>query len=190
MRLHLLATALALSSMIGCSKSPLSANATTATATPTPTPTAVQVHTPARSPAASHNPNQNSTGSTAVAPKPTPVRHLAPEGTYFLLQFVSITTPSGVVGLLPGAKITALAHYDASFKVSDADDHVFVVTESQITNDLDLAAAAARRDAAVQWRIQNQIAAEARKYDEEQAKRWAQEQNAAKQRTSPKPSPR
>jgi hypothetical protein len=94
------------------------------------------------------------------------------------------------VGLTPGAKITALAHHDASFKVSDADDHVFLVTESQITNDLDLAATAARRDAAVQWRIQNQIAAEACKYDEEQAKRWAQEQTAAKQRTPPKPSPR
>src|SRR5437870_8117521 len=152
MRLHLLATALALSSMIGCSKSPLSANATTATATATPTPTAVQVHTPARSPAASHNPKQSSTGSTAVAPKPTPVRHLAPEGTYFLLQFVSITTPSGVVGLPPGTRITTVTHRGELFEVSDADDHVFQVMESQMTNDVDLAAAAARRDATLQRR--------------------------------------
>jgi hypothetical protein len=184
MRLHPLAIALALNSMIGCSKSPVSANA------PTPTATAVQAHTPARSPSSSPNPKQNATGSTAVAPKPAPARHLAPEGTYFLLQYVSITTPSGIVGLPPGAKITALTHRDMSLKVSDADDHVFLVTEPQITNDLDLAAAAARRDAAVQFRIQNQIAAEARKYDAEQAKVWAEEQNAAKQRTLPKPSPR
>jgi hypothetical protein len=185
MRLHLLTTALALSSMIGCSKSPLSANAPTTTATP------AQVYaTPAPSSASSRHPKQNSSAVTAVAPKPTPVRHLAPEGTYFLLQFVSITTPSGVVGLPPGTKITALARDQTSFKVSDADDHAFLVMQSQITNDLDLAAAAARRDAALQSRIQNQIATEARKYEEEQAKRWAQEQNAAKQRTPPKPSPR
>ena len=150
---------------------------------------AKKVLAPARSPASSRDPMQNSTGSAAITPKPTPVRHLAPEGTYFLLQFVSITTPFGVVGLPPGTKITALARDDTSFKVSDADDHPFLVTQSQITNDLDLAAAAARRDAAVQWRIQNQIATEVRKYDEEQAKRWAEEQNAAKQRTPPKPSP-
>ena len=126
----------------------------------------------------------------AVAPKPVPARHLAPEGTYYLLQYVSITTPSGIVGLPPGVKITARTRRDTSLEVSDADDHVFLVTEPQITNDLDLAAAAARRDAAAQFRVQNQIAAESRKYDAEQAKLWAEEQNAAKQRTSPKPSPR
>src|SRR5205823_5470830 len=111
-------------------------------------------------------------------------------GTYFLLQFVSITTPSGVVGLPPGTKITALARDKTSFKVSDADDHAFFVTQSQITNDHDLAAAAARRDTALQSQIQNQIATESRKYEEEQAKRWAEEQMAAKQRPAPKPSPR
>jgi hypothetical protein len=140
-------------------------------------------------PASSRNPKQSFSAATAVAPKPTPVRHLAPEGTYYLLQYVSITTPSGIVGLPPGTKITALARDETSFKVSDADDHAFLVAQSQITNDLDLAAAVARRDAAVQWRIQNQIASEARKYEQEQAKQWAKEQNAAKQRTSPKPSP-
>jgi hypothetical protein len=168
--------------MVGCSKSPLSTNAPTVTTTATP----AQVHTTA----SSRNPKQSSTASAAVAPKPTPVRHLAPEGTYYLLQFVSITTPSGIVGLPPGTKITALARDETSFKVSDADDHAFLVAQSQITNDLDLAAAAARRDAAVQCRIQNQIASEARKYEQEQAKQWAEEQNAAKQRTSAKPSPR
>ena len=183
MRLYLLATALAFSSMIGCSKSPLSANGPTASVTPAP------VHTPAPSPASSRGPKQNLTAATAMAPKPTPIRHLAPEGTYFLLQFVSITTPSGVVGLPPGTKITALAKDETSFKVSDADDHAFLVTQPQITNDLDLAAAAARRDAAIQWRIQDQIATEARKYEEDQAKRWAEEQNAAKHGTPPKPSP-
>ncbi len=185
MRLHLFATALALNWLSGCSKSPLSTN----TPTPIPTPIAKKVLPPTPSPASSRDPMRNSTGSAAVTPKPAPVRHLAPEGTYFLLQFASITTPSGVVGLPPGTKITALAQYDTSFKVSDADDHAFLVTQSQITNDLDLAAAAARRDAAMQWRIQNQIATEVRNYDEEQAKRWGEEQNTAKRRMPPKPSP-
>jgi hypothetical protein len=86
-------------------------------------------------------------------------------------------------------KVTALAHHDTSFEVTDADNHVFQVTASEITNDIYLGAAAGRRDAALQSRIQNQIAADARKYDEEQAKRWAEEEKAAKQRTPGKPRP-
>ena len=183
MRSYRLVAALALSSVTGCSKSPSAANPPMATPTPVP------VHTPARSPAPSRPPKQNSTGVAAVASMPPRARRLAPEGTYFLLRFVSITTPSGVVGLPPGMKVTALAHRDTSFEVTDADNHVFQVTESEITNDIDLGAAAGRRDAAVQWRIQNQIAADARKYDEEQAKRWAEEEKAAKQRTPGKPRP-
>jgi hypothetical protein len=183
MRSYLLVAALALGSVTGCSKSPLAVNP------PMPTPTAVQVHTPARSPGPSRTPKQNSTGVAAVASMPPRPRRLAPEGTYFLLRFVSITTPSGVVGLPPGMKVTVLAHQDTSFEVTDADNHVFQITESEITNDIDLGIAAGRRDAALQWRIRNQIAADARKYDEEQAKRWAEEEKAARQRTPSKPRP-
>jgi len=183
MRSYLLIAALALSSVTGCSKSRLATNP------PMPTPTALPVHTPARSPAPSLTPKQDSTGIAAVASMPPRARRVAPEGTYFLLRFVSITTPSGVVGLPPGMTVTALAHRDKSFEVTDADNHVFQVPESEITNDIDLGAAAGRRDAAVQWRIQNQIAADARKYDEEQAKRWAEEENATRQRTPYKPRP-
>jgi hypothetical protein len=175
MRLHLLAITLALGSVFGCSKSPSSVNAVT------PTPTAVQVRTPTPLAASSRNPQRNPASATPmVTSKPPRVRHLAPEGSYFLLQFVSITTQFGVVGLPPGTRITRVAHRGELFDVSDANDHVFQVTESQITNDVDLAAAAARRDAALQRHREAEIAADIRKYDEEQAKQWAREEDAAK----------
>jgi len=184
MRLHLFAITLALGSVLGCSKSPLSVNSVT------PTATAVRVHTHAPLPVSSRNPQRNSTAAATTAPKPTRVRHLAPEGSYFLLQFVSITTPFGVVGLPPGTRITTVTHRGELFEVSDADDHVFQVMESQMTNDVDLAAAAARRDATLQRRREAEIAAAIRKYDEEQSKQWAKEENAAKKRTPPSSHPR
>ena len=102
-------------------------------------------------------------------PKPTPLvhqspaRHLAPEGTYFLLQRVALTTDSGVVGFAPGTKVNLAARTDSISTVT-VKGYKFDVPSSQLTNDLDIAASVAQSDFAVQTKISELTAMQARQY--------------------------
>lgn len=80
-------------------------------------------------------------------PKPLPPRHLAPEGTFFLISYLSVPTPHGVVGFEPGTEVTLVAVHEnnGSLLVTDGKYQV-EARPSQLTNDLDIAALARRQD--------------------------------------------
>src|SRR5438270_1501521 len=140
-------------------------------------------------PAAAHPPTQRSTprppGATRPTPakgvatqqrsgKPTPARsvvtkqpRLAPEGTYFLLQRASLKTDSGVIGFAPGTKVTMIDKGDPMSTVSDG-QYQFTVPSPQLTNDLDIAANAAKSDYASQVQIADSIGKSIREYEKQQ----------------------
>lgn len=65
---------------------------------------------------------------------------LAPEGTYFLSEYVSLKTPHGVVGFPAGEMVrqTRGRAPVGMIKVTDG-NYVIDVAETQLTNDLDVA---------------------------------------------------
>ena len=78
-----------------------------------------------------------STSAPAGVTPPESARNRLPEGTYFLVQRVSVMTDAGVVGELPGTKVTLVAA-GPPMRVSDGQNE-FEVAPEQITNDLDVA---------------------------------------------------
>lgn len=114
--------------------------------------------------------------ATETLPVMTPQR-LAPKGIYYLLQQVSIPTDSGVVGLKPGTLVKQIGESNGKLKVK-SDDHEFEVERFLLTNDLDIAAAAANRDA----QSQNAVRAYLKKQQDASAgQQEAQQQNAQQQ---------
>ena len=82
----------------------------------------------------------------APSPKP-PERHLAPQGIFFMVDYVSARTKNGVTGFLPGQEVRFVSDNEAkgTLLVTDGNAQVFV-TPMQLTNDLDVAALARRQD--------------------------------------------
>lgn len=72
------------------------------------------------------------------APAPRP-RRLAPDGTFFMTEYVSIQTSDGVDGVKPGSRVTLVKDLGRTLKVTDG-RLTFEVQRRQLTNDLDLAA--------------------------------------------------
>src|SRR5438094_2853895 len=104
--------------------------------------------------------------------KPTPARsiaarqpRLAPEGTYFLLQRVSLKIDSGVVGFAPGTKVTLVERGVPLSVVSDG-QYQFSVAPSLLTNDLDIADGVAKSDYAAQAQIAAGIGRSVRWYEQ------------------------
>jgi hypothetical protein len=68
-----------------------------------------------------------------------PHKHLAPDGTFFLLQRVTKPTEFGIYSLGPGSEVHRIAQEGTKLTVSDGREQ-FEVDSSQLTNDLDKAA--------------------------------------------------
>jgi len=117
--------------------------------------------TPAETPPAA------GTAAPVAVESPTLRRNLAPEGTYFLLQRISITTDSGVIGDPPGTKVT-LVKAGPPARVTDGHNE-FDVDPSQITNDLDIATQVFYADRSVQSAIKAMSDQQAREYSKQQA---------------------
>ncbi len=107
------------------------------------TPPAIVKHTPSPSPAASVR-GLPSPASPA-SPRRVAVRQLAPEGVFYLLERIAITNDSGVIGELPGTKVTLVTGGETKMQVTDG-ERTFEVTPAQVTNDLGLAASARKSD--------------------------------------------
>jgi hypothetical protein len=124
--------------------------------------------------------------------KPTPVRpvaqepRLAPEGTFFLLQRASLPIDSGVIGFAPGTKVTLVEQGDSDSTVTDG-QYQFKVPSSQLTNDLDLAASAAKADYTTQAQITELTAKWAQEYSQQQRDAFiASEKEKAQKKTGQK----
>jgi hypothetical protein len=139
--------------------------------------------------------------------KPTPAARsaavkeprLAPEGTYFLLQRVSLNIDSGVVGFAPGTQVTMVKQGALLSTVSDG-KYQFSVAPSVLTNDLNVAEDVAKSDYAAQAQIAAGIGQSVRWYQHQQRDAIAAEekekaqkktgQKAPAPRRSPSPTPR
>jgi hypothetical protein len=128
--------------------------------------------------------------------RPTPARpvaqerHLAPEGTFFLLQRASLPIDSGVIGFAPGTKVTMVEQGDSASTVTDG-QYQFTVQSSQLTNDLDLAASVAKADYTTQAQITELTAKWAQEYSQQQRDAFiASEKEKAQKKTRPRASPK
>ena len=75
----------------------------------------------------------------APTPSPTPVaRQLAPEGVFYTVQKITITSDTGVVGIPAGTRVTQLKDNGETFTVTDQETQ-FEVRPEQVTNDVQLA---------------------------------------------------
>ena len=109
------------------------------------------------------------------------VVHLAPHGTFFLVQYVSTTTPNGVVGFTPGQQVQFVSADKArgTLLVTDG-EHQVAVKPEQLTNDKDVAALAMKQD----QQSQSQVAAALDKQRKQAAKTQQQaDVNAARDLT-------
>jgi len=149
---------------------------------PKPTPAA---HPPPPSKQLAQQPAARPTPARPV----TPQRHLAPEGTYFLLERASLRVDSGVIGFAPGTKVTLLDQGDSASTVTDG-QYRFTVPSSQLTNDLDIAASVAQSDYAEQVRITELTGKWAQEYARQQREAFiASEKERAQKKTRPRPTP-
>ena len=91
------------------------------------------------------------------APKPVPTppsRRLAPDGTFFVTQYVSVRTPRGVVGFEPGRQVKYVGVDEAKQLLIVTDgEYQAELGPMQLTNDIDLAALAQRQDQASQQKL-------------------------------------
>ena len=106
-------------------------------------------------------PSPASADAADVDQDSSPPQHLAPEGTFYMLEYVSAHTPHGLTGFVPGQAVRLVSADKATqtLLVSDGTNQV-AVSPSQITNDLDIAALVGRRDQQSQQELQRRIAAE------------------------------
>jgi len=130
------------------------------------------------------------------AARPTPTRsilakqpRLAPEGTYFLLQRVSLKTESGVIGFAPGTKVTMVDQGDSMSTVSDG-SFQFTVASSQLTNDVDIAENVAKLDYSAQAQIAESIGQSVRQYEQQQFDAIAAAEKAKGQKKTGHKAPR
>jgi hypothetical protein len=144
------------------------ARTTAAVATPALPP----LETPAPAPIWQAPPGATPMPASVAAParvaiaSPTPYRNLAPEGTYFLIERISVMTDSGVVGVPPGT-IVKLVSAGPAMRVSDGKNE-FEVRSTQLTNDYDVALLAANADRNAQSSAGALSAREAKEFNQQQ----------------------
>jgi hypothetical protein len=84
----------------------------------------------------------------APSPPPPPEQHrLAPEGTFYLMERVVVKSDSGVTGFAPGTRVKLIEDRGETLFVKNDDNVKFEAPSDKVTNDLDLAALAAKQDA-------------------------------------------
>ncbi len=94
--------------------------------------------TPAASPAARGTPT----------PKPV-VEHRAPLGVLYLLEDVTVPIRHGLKGIVAGTEVRLVGDDGETVRVTDG-DYLFTMRKTQLTDDLDIAATARKRTAAIE----------------------------------------
>ncbi len=126
--------------------------------------------------------------AVAAAPAPAPVRHLAPEGTFYVVEYLSTHTPHGIAGFVPGQEVHFVSANQAKGTLLVTDGKYQIEANPvQLTNDLDVAEMARRQDQDSQRQLQAMQTAAAkadaefhRKIDIEHAKDVARVGSGAK----------
>ncbi len=78
-------------------------------------------------------------------------RHLAPHGTLYLLDYVSVKTDKGVEGFEPGQEVHVVAAHPATHTLVVSDGRAQIeVSPAKLTHDMDIAALVRRKDQANQ----------------------------------------
>ena len=90
------------------------------------------------------SPVAKTTSSPIAKTSPRP-GNLAPDGTYFLLRYHSVTTDTGVTGFAPGTKVSLVRKSGQTIRVTDGEVE-FDVSAGEVTNNLDIAGRLARTD--------------------------------------------
>ena len=78
---------------------------------------------------------------------PVPEKRLAPAGTYFVIQPITLKTENGVTGIRVGTKVNLLRDMGDTLQVTNGATE-FVAKRQKLTNDLDIVAQACLQDAA------------------------------------------
>ena len=88
-------------------------------------------------------------------PAPPRARRLAPEGTFYMVEYVSTRTAHGVTGFVPGQEVRFVSADQAkgTLLVTDGKNQI-AANPMQLTNDLDVADLARRQDEASQRQLQ------------------------------------
>lgn len=94
------------------------------------------------------SPIPKNTSSPIAKTTPLP-SNLAPNGTYFLLRYHSVTTDIGVIGFAPGTKVSLVRKSGQTIRVTDGQLE-FDMSAGEVTNNLDIAARLARTDSRTQ----------------------------------------
>ena len=114
----------------------------------------------------SHAVAQGADSPTGGAPSNTG-RHLAPHDTFYLLQYVSAKTPTGVIGFEPGQQVHLVEVHRSTqtLVVGDGQAQVEVGPE-KLTNDMDMAALVRQKDQTNQAKIAAYVQGEQKAYDD------------------------
>ena len=91
----------------------------------------------------------------AEAPTPAPVRHLAPEGTFYVVEYLSTRTAHGITGFVPGQEVhfVSVDQAKGTLLVTDGKTQI-AANPMQLTNDMDVAELARRQDQNSQRQLQ------------------------------------
>lgn len=96
-------------------------------------------------------------------------QHLAPHDTFYLLEYVSAKTATGVVGFEPGQEVHLVAVHPATRTLLVTDGKAQVeVGPDKLTNDQDIAAMVRQKDQANQSKVVAYVQAQQQAYDEAQ----------------------
>ena len=99
-------------------------------------------------------------------PATPPPRHLSPEGTFYIVQYVSAHTQHGVAGFDPGVEVRLVSVNKSKGTLCVTDGKYQAdVGPMQITNDLEVLAVAQRQDEESQRRLQDMLEAAHQEYD-------------------------
>lgn len=83
--------------------------------------------------------------TTEIPSGPPGEKHLAPPGVFYMLERISAQTSSGIRAVVPGEQVKLVQRKGDTLKVTDGIVD-FEVKGSQVTNDLDVARAAERKE--------------------------------------------
>ena len=106
-------------------------------------------------------------------------RHLAPHDTFYLLQYVSVKEPTGVIGFEPGQEVHLVEVHRPTQTLVVGDGTAQVeVSPDKLTNDMDMAALVRQKDQVNQAKIAAYVQSEQKAYEDSKREAAIKTENA------------